>query len=120
MAEPRGLRADEKVERIVAILLQVGVVLSIAVTLLGAVQYLWHEGHHVTDYRVFRGEPFDLSHASAIVTAALAGHREALIQLGALILIATPVARVLFSLVAFAVQRDLTYVVVTTLVLAIL
>jgi uncharacterized membrane protein len=35
-------------------------------------------------------------------------------------LIATPIARVLLSLVAFARERDATYVVVTTVVLALL
>jgi uncharacterized membrane protein len=35
-------------------------------------------------------------------------------------LVATPVARVLFSLVGFAIQRDRTYVAVTLIVLAVL
>ena len=37
-----------------------------------------------------------------------------------MLLIATPIARVLFSVVAFALQRDRTYVVVTLIVLAVL
>jgi uncharacterized membrane protein len=41
-------------------------------------------------------------------------------QLGLLLLIATPVARVAFSLAAFAVQRDRLYVVVTLVVLGVL
>ena len=72
------------------------------------------------DFRVFRGEPFDLTTAPAIVGAAVAGGREAIIQLGVLILIATPIARVLLSLVAFALQRDRTYIVVTLIVLVVL
>ena len=43
-----------------------------------------------------------------------------LIQLGVLLLIATPVARVVFSAWAFARQRDWTYVLVTLFVLAVL
>lgn len=77
-------------------------------------------GRQVADFRVFRGEPFDLRGAPAIVAAALAGRREAIIQLGVVILIATPIARVLLSLVAFALQRDRTYVVVTLIVLVVL
>jgi uncharacterized membrane protein len=42
------------------------------------------------------------------------------IQLGLLLLIATPVARVAMSLVAFILQRDRVYVVVTLIVLAVL
>jgi uncharacterized membrane protein len=43
-----------------------------------------------------------------------------LIQLGLLLLIATPVARVIFSVFAFARQRDATYVLITLIVLAVL
>ena len=120
MAEPANLRRDQKVERIIGVLLQTGVILSLVVTLLGAVLYLGREGRHVAEFRVFRGEPWDLRSAPAVVRAAFGGHREAIIQLGVLILIATPIARVLCSLVAFALQRDLTYVVVTVIVLAVL
>jgi uncharacterized membrane protein len=37
-----------------------------------------------------------------------------------LLLVATPVARVAFSIVGFALERDRLYVVITTIVLAIL
>ena len=67
-----------------------------------------------------RGEPLALRSAPAIVAAALAGRREAVIQLGVVILIATPIARVLLSLIAFALQRDRTYVAVTLIVLVVL
>jgi uncharacterized membrane protein len=40
--------------------------------------------------------------------------------LGILILIATPVARVAFSVFAFAEERDRMYVIVTLIVLALL
>jgi uncharacterized membrane protein len=57
---------------------------------------------------------------SGIVADAFRLHSPAIIQLGILLLIGTPIARVLFSLVAFALQRDVIYVVVTLLVLAVL
>jgi hypothetical protein len=41
------------------------------------------------------------------------------IQFGLLLLIATPLARVAFSVAAFALQRDRTYVVVTLFVLVV-
>ena len=125
MADPRAatparLRQDQKVERIIGVLLQTGVFLSILVALIGMTLYLGRAGRQVADFQVFRGEPFELRGASAIVAAALAGRREAVIQLGVVILIATPIARVLLSLVAFAPQRDRTYVVVTLIVLVVL
>jgi uncharacterized membrane protein len=119
-ATPARLRQDQKVERIIGVLLQTGVLLSILVALVGMTLYLGRAGRQVADFQVFRGEPFDLRGAAAIVAAALAGRREAVIQLGVVILIATPIARVLLSLVAFALQRDRTYVVVTLIVLVVL
>jgi uncharacterized membrane protein len=119
-ATPARLRQDQKVERIIGVLLQTGVLLSILVALVGMTLYLGRAGRQVADFQVFRGEPLDLRGAPAIVAAALAGRREAVIQLGVVILIATPIARVLLSLVAFALQRDRTYVVVTLIVLVVL
>ena len=49
-----------------------------------------------------------------------AGRSAALIQLGLLLLIATPIARVALAAVAFATQRDRTYVIITLIVLAVL
>ena len=121
MADPATtLRRDQRIERIIGLLLQTGVILALLVTLLGAMLYLGHEGRRVADFRVFRGEPWDLRSAPAVVAAAFAGRREAVIQLGVLVLIATPIARVILSLAAFAVQRDRIYVLVTAIVLAVL
>jgi uncharacterized membrane protein len=55
-----------------------------------------------------------------IVQQATALRPLGLIQFGLLLLIATPVARVLFSVLGFALERDWMYVVVTLLVLALL
>jgi len=50
----------------------------------------------------------------------MTGDPAALIQLGVLLLVATPVARVVFAVVGFALERDRLYVVVSVAVLAIL
>ena len=55
-----------------------------------------------------------------VVAGALALRAQSVIQLGLLVLIATPIARVAFALLAFARQRDATYVAVSALVLAVL
>jgi uncharacterized membrane protein len=77
-------------------------------------------GAALPDYGVFRGEPANLCTVSGIVPEALSFHPRGIIQLGLLLLIATPVARVAFSVLAFAWQRDRTYVIVTLIVLVIL
>ncbi len=111
---------DQRIEVIIGGLLRTGVILAAAVVLVGAVVYLAHHGNQVPNYAVFHGEPKDLKSASDIVHGALGMSGRAIIQLGLLLLIATPVARVLFSAIAFAIERDYMYVVITLVVLAIL
>lgn len=111
---------DEKLEQILGNLLRTGVIVSGVVVFAGGVLYLLRHGSSVPHYRVFSGEPFDLRHVRGIMRDAIALQGRGLIQFGLLLLVATPVARVLFSLVGFALQRDRTYVVVTLIVLAVL
>lgn len=112
--------SDERVDALLGTLLRVGVLLSAAIVALGGAIYLVKHGAGTTAYGDFRGEPADLRSVGGIVRAALQLRGRGLIQLGLLVLIATPVARVAFSLLAFARQRDRTYVVVTGFVLALL
>jgi uncharacterized membrane protein len=108
------------VDEIIGNLLRAGVILAAAVVLLGGVLYLAQHSSALPDYRVFRGEPADLRGVPGIVKDARALDGRGLIQLGLLVLLATPIARVAFSVLAFALQRDRTYVVVTLIVLAVL
>jgi uncharacterized membrane protein YfcA/uncharacterized membrane protein len=55
-----------------------------------------------------------------VATELLTLHPQAVIALGLLLLIATPVLRVAISMIAFAVERDWRFVVITLLVLLIL
>ncbi len=111
---------DERIDQAMSTVLRTGVVLAAAVVLVGGVLYLAQEGGTVPRYRAFRGEPSELRTVHGIVHDALALRARGIIQLGLLLLIATPVARVVFSLLAFAIQRDVTYVVVTSIVLSTL
>lgn len=120
MPEPQSSWTDEQVEQVMGNLLRVGVLLSAGVVLLGGAIFLIHHGMAIADWRSFQGEPENLRNPLGIVRGALALRGRPLIQLGLLLLIATPVARVVFSVFAFARQRDLTYVVITLIVLVVL
>ncbi len=117
---PKRKWTEEQVEGIVGNLLRVGVMLAAVVVLVGGVFYLTRHGSSAPDYRVFHGEPTDLRGISGIVTDVLALRTRGIIQLGLLLLVAAPVARVAFSAFAFARQHDRTYVIVTLSVLAVL
>ena len=101
-------------------LLRVGVIVAAIVVLAGGSCLSCPIWGDTPDYRVFHGEPADLRSVSGIVTDALELRSRGIIQLGLLLLLATPVARVVFSIFAFAHQRDLTYVLITSIVLVIL
>jgi uncharacterized membrane protein len=120
MPEARRGWTDQQVEQVVGNLLRAGVLLAAAVVLLGGVLYLIEYGARPASPRPFPGLPADLCSPVGIVEDVLAGQSFGLIQLGLLLLVATPVARVVFSAYAFARQYDVTYVVVTLIVLAVL
>jgi uncharacterized membrane protein len=120
MAKLKRALTDEQMDRIISTLLRGGVIVAALVVLVGGILYLIRYGATLPDYGVFRGEPVYLRTVSGIVQEALSFHPRGIIQLGLLLLIATPVARVAFSVLAFAWQRDRTYVIVTLIVFAIL
>jgi uncharacterized membrane protein len=120
MSEATVQRTDQKMDQIMGGLLRTGVVLAAAIVFVGGALFLSRHRLPVTNYRVFQGEPVELRTISGIVHEALAFHGRGFIQLGLLVLIATPVARVAFSFFAFLYERDWTYVFVTALVLGLL
>ncbi len=120
MQELRPEWTDEQTHLVIAQLLRIGVILSAAFVLAGGIVYLSRHGKEPPQNHVFVGEPAELTSISGIIQANLAGRGRGIIQLGLLILIATPIARVMFSVYAFARLRDWTYVFVTLIVLAIL
>jgi uncharacterized membrane protein len=111
---------DQRIEQWIGKLLRFGVILSASVVLLGGVIYLWRHSREVVDLHTFRGEPERLRQPWDIVQDSFSFRGRSLIQLGLLLLIGTPVARVVFSVVAFARQRDYLYVAITLVVLGVL
>ncbi len=106
-----------RAELIISGVLRGGVVLSAAVILLGVVLYYLRNPR--ANPAIAQPEAFP--HSLAAVLAGLA-HADglAIIVLGLLILLATPVIRVAVSIVAFALEGDRLYVAITALVLLIL
>ena len=111
---------DQRMDGMMAFLLRSGVLLAAGLVFIGGIIFLVRHPAPVTNYRVFQGEPQELRTISGILREAAQLRGRGLIQLGLLLLIATPVARVLFSVFAFLYERDWTYVAVTLAVLAIL
>jgi uncharacterized membrane protein len=112
---------DEQVEQVIGNLLRVGVIVSALVVLVGGVLYLVRHGENEVEKRQeFHPVAEEFRKPGLIVRAAARGSGRGLVQLGLLLLIATPVLRVVFSAFAFLRQHDYTYVVLTLVVLAVL
>jgi uncharacterized membrane protein len=101
-------------DEIIAKLLRAGVVLAALLVLAGGVAYVASSGRGVPDYRQFHPETRGLQALRTLPWP------EAVIEIGLLALIATPVARVIFCLAAFAMERDRMYMCFTAAVLAVL
>lgn len=116
----RSGMTDDRMEIWVGNLLRAGVLLAGAIVLIGGIIYLVRHGGQLPDYRIFHGQPSELRFVSGIFQEAISLGGRGVIQLGFLVLIATPVMRVLVSGVAFAMEHDWLYVVVVLIVLAVL
>jgi uncharacterized membrane protein len=127
---------EQQLENLISNLLKYGVLLASAVVLFGGIIYLIHHGSELTEYDYFHGEPSQLRSPSGIVKTIMSAknssfetlrdslketlRERAIIQFGLLLLIATPILRVIVSLLFFLRMRDLVYVVITSLVLSAL
>lgn len=111
---------EQRVELFLGNLLRWGVLLAAAVVLVGAAIYLARHGREPAVPGETAEVREELRHPVGIVREALVPLGRAVVQLGLLFLIATPVARVGFSVVVFLRQRDGLFVGITLLVLAVL
>lgn len=107
-------------EIIMGRLLQTGVLFASFVMIAGGILYMRAHHGEMPNYRVFSSEPLRLRHFGGIVEGIKVGDPAAIIQLAVLLLIATPVARVVFALFAFLIERDKLFVVISSIVLAVL
>ena len=109
---------DKELDSSIANMLRLGVTFAAAIVFAGGVVTLLTPDATTPNYSNFHPDSFPA--IAGILHDAIHLHSANLIQLGILILIATPVLRVIFCIVGFARQRDSLYVGVSTTVLLIL
>ncbi|HET9109612.1 MAG TPA: TSUP family transporter [Ktedonobacterales bacterium] len=110
----RRMSLVRQAEVMISNVLRGGVLLSAAVILVGVALYYIQPhpaGKSALTYPHTLGD---------VIPSVLSGSPEAIITLGLLVLLATPVLRVAVSIGAFALEHDWRYVFITTLVLALL
>lgn len=111
---------DREIEAILGNLLKIGVIIAGSLVALGAVIFLVRHGFEIPSYHIFKPDIFNFSDFKDLFKGIITFRSVSIMELGILLLIATPVARVLFSVFAFIYEKDYMYVVFTVIVLLIL
>lgn len=94
-----------------------------AVVLLGLVLLFVSRHDETVNFATFASEPEELRNPALVLRGALSAsaHRPLhILQVGILMLIVTPMLRVVFTLVTFAIRREALYIVITLIVLGAL
>ena len=111
---------DTDMQAVIGWVLRLGVFISMIVVFFGGVIYLYRHGYSIADYRIFKGIPVFLQSPAGIIDGIINFRGRAIIQVGIILLIATPIVRVFFSAIGFILEKDYLYVSITLLVLAII
>lgn len=122
-SDPNIAHVDPRVHRtelIISTVLRTGVIISLILVTTGIVLSLIQHHSWLTDPAALNKERFIPSHLSDVTSGLAKGDGQALVMLGLLTLISTPVTRVALSIAVFAFQKDRAFVWITTLVLILL
>lgn len=111
---------DTDMPLLIGRVLRAGVVISMSIVFIGGAFYMYRHGHSVADYRKFKGVPGFVQYNARLFREAFNLKGQAIIQLGIILLIATPVLRVVFSAIGFALEKDYLYLGISILVLLII
>jgi uncharacterized membrane protein len=111
---------DEYVEEMIALILKYGVAVVASLAAVGVGLLLSQHGFDSPNYQTFHAGSASLAPLSSVLKGVIKGHGTAFIELAVELLIWTVVLRVAFQLVAFIHQRNLTYTLVTLIVLGVL
>jgi uncharacterized membrane protein len=122
-AAPRG-GAPTPIERVISWILRGGVLASLLVLLAGTtISFVHHPGYLYSKKQLapLTAPGHAIPHTLAdVLSGLLAGHGQAIVMAGLLLLVATPVLRVAVSIVAFLWEKDRLFAVITTVVLLLL
>ena len=110
---------DTDMQAVIGWVLRIGVIVSISVVFVGGVIYIYRHGGTVPNYSKFNGVP-DFVKLNGIINGIINFRGRSIIQAGIILLIATPILRIVFSTVSFVLEKDYLYVGISLLVLLII
>ena len=114
-----------RVERAISVVLRVGVLTSLTVVVAGLViTFLQHPSYvssTALQHDVVKGRHVSIPHTVGQLVSGLAARQgTAIVALGLVVLLLTPVTRVAVSMVLFVLEHDRRYAVITAVVLSVL
>lgn len=114
-------RTPRSAEVIVSIILQLGVISSALIILIGLVSFFMHSNLPGASYRQYTTSTYSFPHSMSSIRDAIRSNQSlGFIELGILLLILTPTARVTASVVFYLRQHDKPMTFVTGSVLFML
>lgn len=111
---------DKDIQSLVGNLLRAGVYISMCIVILGGIIYLFDHGSEKIDYAIFDINKVSLKTVAAIFEEVITFKGVAIVQFGLLMLIFTPIARVIMAVVSFFIEKDYLYVLIGLIVLSII
>ena len=111
---------DTDMQVVIGWVLRIGVIVSISIVFFGGIIFLYRHGHEVANHHKFVGIPDFIQTFGGIIHGIFTFRGQAIIQFGIILLIATPILRVIFSTIGFVLEKDKLYIFISLLVLLII
>ena len=112
---------DKNLALVIGNVMRWGVIVSLSLTFLGGLLYILSHPHEIISYKEYIEKDYSVAEIlGKTFSGLLHFDGESLITFGILLLFATPVLRVLFSLIGFILEKDKLYILITLIVLAII
>lgn len=109
---------EKDLQQLVGNILRWGVIIAMTIVIIGFVVYIFQKGTQPIDYSVFN--PVRFQGFAHMMEGLSLGRSESIIQTGVLLLIATPIARIVFAMIGYGLERDRLYVIISLIILAII
>jgi uncharacterized membrane protein len=111
---------DTDMQQIIGWILRLGVISSMLIVIIGGCFYIFRHGNETVHYSKFVGVPEFVASPGGIWHGILTFRGRAIIQAGIVLLIATPVVRIIFSTIGFVLEKDWLYTAISIIVLSVI
>lgn len=116
----RSFWGQRDMELLIGKFLRYGVFTACGIAILGGILYLIPHGQLPVHYTTYHSEPDSLRGLFHVLQGVCYLDGQSIIQFGVAVLIATPIGRVFFSIIAFAMEKDRMYTIITVFVFAMI